>query len=377
MKKIKSIIFAVITLTVITFAFNGCEKKVAESKKEVIKVGAILPMTGEFAFLGEPGRNALQLAQEDFNSKSGITDKSIKVEFYDSKGDPSIGVTAFNRGMSIDEISLFITTLTGVSNAIKPIANENKILQMIIAIFPNIVDNSNYSLRICFNAQQEADSILAFLIKNKIKTVGILRSQDAASEKEVMDIIVPNLLKNNISYKEETFSVGQKDFNTSITKVSSWDIDNLILLGYGSDFDRILQTMDSYKLLEKTNIIGGIGFLELPKGTPDKYLKKVSFISPSFNANQDDNRGKFVQRYREQFNSSYVPYDAGYTYDTFMILLNAISNTNSTDPTKVRDEILRVGSYDGVTGKIKILKNGDSVTDITWCYFDNGKIVKK
>ena len=145
--------------------------------EEVYKIGAILPLTGNLAFLGEPGKNALTMGQEELRRK-GI---NIDIKFYDSKADPKEGISAFYKAIDIDKVKFVLTTLTGVSLAVKPIANEKKIFQGIIAIYPAITKGSNYAMRFCYNAELEAKVILNYVEQKNMRKLFIIWIFDISS----------------------------------------------------------------------------------------------------------------------------------------------------------------------------------------------------
>ena len=53
---------------------------------------------------------------------------------------------------------------------------------------------------------------------------------------------------------------------------------------------------------------------------------------------------------------------SGYSYDGAMVLLTAIKNAKSTDPKKIKAEIMKM-DMDGASKHIKFMENGDSGSD--------------
>ena len=66
------------------FLINGCKKK----EPEVIKIGAILPPTGNLSSYGVDSRKALELAVEKLNKTGGIDGRLISLIIEDSQGNP-------------------------------------------------------------------------------------------------------------------------------------------------------------------------------------------------------------------------------------------------------------------------------------------------
>ena len=59
---------------VISFLMLGCAKE-----EEMINIGAILPMTGDFSSHGEDAKKGVDLAVDEINNRGGIKGKKISV----------------------------------------------------------------------------------------------------------------------------------------------------------------------------------------------------------------------------------------------------------------------------------------------------------
>lgn len=98
MKKVdqKFPVFLIVVLIVtLSFAiiFSGCVKK----EEKEIKIGAILPLTGDAALYGKSIKKGIDLAVDQINSKGGIKGSKVSVIFEDSKAVPADGVAAFQN----------------------------------------------------------------------------------------------------------------------------------------------------------------------------------------------------------------------------------------------------------------------------------------
>ena len=71
---------------------QGCE-----GKKDVIKIGAILPLTGPAAQYGKMLKNGMELAKEEINANSGVDGKQIEIIYEDDQSQAAAGVSAINK----------------------------------------------------------------------------------------------------------------------------------------------------------------------------------------------------------------------------------------------------------------------------------------
>jgi len=340
------------------FIFSACNNDGKD--KDIMKIGAILPLTGDLSYLGVPQKNALVLAQEYYNKNAN---KKIEIIFQDNKGSTSESVSIVNKMINVDMINYFIAFPTAANQAIKPIIESQHGLLFALSFYPPLVENTKNVLRIFYNADSEAQ-ILADIFKsetNPNSNVVIVRSTDAVTEYETKQFLIPRLNKFTKNVFDIPFNVGNRDFKNIIVKARSNNPDAIIILGFGSDFPFILMEINN-QFINKPNIYGGIGFLEALDLTKNKYLfDKIKFVIPSFLIESNNNVYKDIsQRYKQEFHSS-ITYDGVYSFDNIGIFSNAINNISShTTPEELRKYIINLKAYDGIIGKIQILKDGNT-----------------
>ena len=69
---------------------------------------------------------------------------------------------------------------------------------------------------------------------------------------------------------------------------------------------------------------------------------------------------KFISEFEAKYGKK--PDDvAALTFDAGLLLCNAITQAGSLDRTKVRDALVQVAEYDGVTGKMTFKGKGDPI----------------
>jgi len=94
-----------IMVVVLLFAFGGCKKKTDEAaKKEPIKVGIILPLTGKQAKFGEIEKQSFEMAIEEINAKGGVNGRMIELIIEDTQGKPDVGRSAVEKLITQDKV---------------------------------------------------------------------------------------------------------------------------------------------------------------------------------------------------------------------------------------------------------------------------------
>ena len=105
----KKTTWALIGILLITILLSGCieSTKIATSESENITIGALLPLTGSVASIGEASRVALEVSAEDINGYySGLgSGKNVKLIVRDTKSNPE---TALEQLKELDKMGLKI-----------------------------------------------------------------------------------------------------------------------------------------------------------------------------------------------------------------------------------------------------------------------------
>jgi len=366
----KQLAFVLLALFFVTACNN------AKKDKDVIKVGAIFPLTGKFAEMGEPLKFATQLAVEDINKAGGINAKEIEVIFEDSKGDAKTAVTAVQKLITVDKINIITSFLTGVSEAIKPITERNNVLFLAQTVAPKIIDNTLLTIRFHYSFMEEGLVMSKFITDKKPKKLAIIQSNDPSTSFELDSIIIPRLNEYNIEYTQDKFSVGNKDFASIALKVKNNSPDLIYISGYGTDIPPLLKELKNYGLTDgKVEICGNIGFIELPSNTQFELYDNVVFTCPSFILDSATiERANFEKRYKEISKKDFIGYAAYYAYDLIHILSEVLKVTNSTEASILRKNF--IGKYTGIGGDYKITKNGDVIPEVVLGKYINNNITK-
>ena len=91
-------------------------------KQKIIKIGAILPLSGSTAFVGQDLQEGIDLAVLDINNDGGIAGRKLEIVYEDSRGNAKEGVTSYQKLRAQEDVKFFITTLSDVTLSIAPLA---------------------------------------------------------------------------------------------------------------------------------------------------------------------------------------------------------------------------------------------------------------
>lgn len=374
MKNIKAIVVSLMVMTILVFAGcqGGGETKNGEfqkGEKEVIKIGAILPLTGKLSMMGEVEKNAMSLAEEDVNQKG----KQIQILFEDSKGTAKDAVAAANKLINIDKVDLLITSTTGVSLATEPVATVKKKNLIAFCMDPDIAQNSQYVMRYYIGIDEEAKAINEYFNRHKdsIERVGIVYAQVPALEKVAKNTYIPFLKDLDIDVPLlESYKIGESDFKTTVLKIKNAKLDHLIILGYGFQYPQLFEELKQNNLLNELQILGGWGFLYTQ--VDPILLEGVLVSGPDYVFKNQELAGKFYDDYHDEF-GSYPNFDAAFSYNVITSVSRHLKKEDFNEP--IEDVFTKMDSLKGVVGTYHFTKDGAMIVSTGLGVYKNGRIV--
>ena len=100
----------------------------AQTARPPIKVGAMIPLTGSGATVGESGQIAVELAVRNINAAGGIAGRQVQLVIGDYQTEATVGVSEAKRLIFQEKIELLVgPTYSQVTLAVLPLLNEAKI----------------------------------------------------------------------------------------------------------------------------------------------------------------------------------------------------------------------------------------------------------
>lgn len=118
------IVAAVASVVIVSMVVRIQHKDSAPS----VRIGVILPLTGQYAFLGESDRKAMLLALEEIEANNGgVNASDIELHFEDDGYDAKTAVSAYQKLRSIDHIDAVVVLSAPSIQSIAPLTNADHI----------------------------------------------------------------------------------------------------------------------------------------------------------------------------------------------------------------------------------------------------------
>lgn len=351
-----------ISVAFLVLIWGGCAKKDGNE----IRIGAILPLTGDNGTYGVLLKRGMDLAVDEINSHGGVNGKKLMVIFEDSQADSSKAVSAFNKLVTVDKVPMVIGDMFSSSTlAIAPIAEKNKIVLMSpTASAIELTNAGDYVFRI-YPSDSYDGMYLANYLWNRlqVKTASILYLQVASISaltqvfKERFELLGGKILSVE-SYKE-----GDTDFRSLLLKAKNAEPEIIFIPGYLREMAMMLRQAKELGIKKP--------FLSISTFFDPKILTLASdaaegvlFSSPAFDPSSNlPEIKKFVNMFEAKYNE--IPNIlAGYGYDVVNITFSALKSINNVTSDNIKAALYNINNYPGVTGKTAFDSNGDVVKEL-------------
>jgi len=346
-----------ISIAFLVFFSVGCVKK---DEKE-IKIGAILPLTGDAAQWGIPPMKGAQLAVEEINSRGGVNGKKILLKIEDDRCDPKDGVSAFKKLTMDKELKIILGAVcSSVTLAVAPIAENNKILLISPASTnPTITVAGDYIFRVIPSDDLRGKIFAEYLYNDaKIKNVAILDINNDGGVGSRNSFLKCFTELGGKIVIDESYEQGTKDVRSQLSKIKNSDVDAVLVISYPSDTILTLKQTKELKLQKPlyflTEAVEDPNVLKESGNTSEG----IVYILPA------EPEGMQVSEFKKSYRAKYDTKPelfAAEAYDIINLIANAISlqDIDFVSTENIRDYLYNMKNYQGASGIITFDHNGD------------------
>lgn len=346
-----------IAFFILILCFVGCKSP----DNNIVKIGVIIPLTGDYAEYGKNIKNALEICCEEFeHSKNKYKYELI---FEDDQAQPKIAISAMEKLVNTDKVKYVIGGFTSSSSvAISPIAEKNKVILFSpSSSTPKLSYNTPYFFRNWpsdeIQAKEYANYTFNQFKKSNVSTVYSISDYGMYANQTFSEHF--NKLGGEI-VGQYGYSPDNKDFKTIIAKLIKDKPDAVWLFGYYSEMGPFLKQARSLGL--KTQFFGqeGIESVELLNIAKEGANGLIYFV-PSFNQ-ENPNAKEFSQKYQQKYGKDPEVFGA-HAYDVLNIYHLLIEQFEN-NPEIIKDEIINIKNYSGVSGITSFDEEGNAIQSL-------------
>ncbi len=380
MKRALAIILSLVMMfSILTLA--GCSKEEVKDKEVVedtdnpegettpdagaIKVGLIVPKTGQVAQYGIAVENAAKLAVAEVNAAGGINGQQVELISYDNKADAAESISVFNRLVDNDKIVALIgPVISSTSLAVGPLAEEAGIPMISpTATNLNVTVGYDYVFRACYIDPYQGGTVAKFATENLgAKKAAILYNSGDDYSTGLAEAFKATFEQAGGTITNyEGYTVDDKDFKAVLTKIKGNGPEALFVPDYYNTVGLIAGQVKEVGL--DVTMLGGDGWDDVQKEYAE--VMEGGFFANHYAADDPDPIVQdFITAYKGAYNGETPNALAALGYDAAKIMLAAIQTAGSTDGDAIRAAI-KATDLDAVAGHITFDENGDPLKAIS------------
>lgn len=323
--------------------------------QDAVTLGAVLPLSGASATIGEDQRRGIELAVEKINAEGGVLGRKLAVSVEDSGGRAQSAIDAARKLVSVGKVPVVIGEYSSGNTIpvgqylqregvvhINPGSSSPKIKEIGDFSFSTIgLDDvaGKFTAKAVYDMGHRK---AVFLAPNNAYGQGVFNETKAAFEK-MGGKIVADLL----------YTEGQSNYRRELQRVAAAKPDVIIYSGYGQEAATI--NREAFELgLNKTPWFGI--YLSMctadsrPETVEGQKGMEVNYVGPD--------GAWYRDAYRKKYGKDFATTFSGYAYDAVMIAAAAIRKAGSAEPAKIRDAMKGLGAFAGATGPIAFDADG-------------------
>ena len=371
----KSKVWIGIAVVVVAVAIIAVIWGTKERKPEIIKIGGILPLTGDAAQWGIPPRNGAQLAVDEINAKGGVAGKRLVLTVEDTRCEPKEGVSAFSKLLAEQDIKIVLGGVcSSVTLAVAPLAERNHILLVSPASTnPKITSAGDFIFRVIPSDDLRGKVFAEYLFNDlKIGRVAMLyiNNEGGVGNKDTFEERFTQL-GGQIEI-EEAYQQNATDLRSQLTKVKSSEAEAMLVVSYPKDTILVMKQareLDIGKPLyfqteavEDPNVLREAGAA----------AEGATYILPA--SAEGEITERFARLYEQKYDKKPELF-AAEAYDIIYLVAAAIEAypEKVVSAELIRDYLYTIKDYMGVSGTITFDENGDVIKPMAIKTIVNGQ----
>jgi branched-chain amino acid transport system substrate-binding protein len=347
-----------VIVIIAVFAIASFFGATAFAADNVIKLGAILAVTGPASYLGGPEARTLEMLVADTNKAGGILGKQVQLIIKDSQGSAEKAVSFAKQLVEEEEVLAIIGPSTsGESMSLKGYCDQNETILISCAAAETIV---NPVAKWVFKTPQN-DAFAAIKIYQTMKSLGITRIGVVVSSSGFGQGGKAQLEKYAPEYGitiliSETYDAASTDLTGVLSKVKAQNPQAVVNWSVEPAQSLVAKNMRQVGMeqpLFQSHGFGNISYVTAAGKAAEGIIFPCGrlFYAEQLPANHPQKQ--VLTSYKRAYEAKYKE-DAstfgGHAYDAFLVITEALKKAGTVDKYKVRDAIEGIKGLAGTGG---------------------------
>ena len=368
--KIILAVVALLAVVVIAAIISNVSKAGMDSS---LKVACNLPASGDIGFYGQYIQSGITMAMSDLKTDMESNGIKIQYDFKDNAGLAKNTVSVFNQ-QKLQGFDIYMSGVTAQTAAILDLVGETKKPHFIWSFAPFHIEKGQNLYRPWLDMEEEGRCFIRHMEQKKPKKVAFVYQNISSCQEQFNDIILPYAKEAGIEVVyNEAYDVNTNDFKNIVAKVVSLNPDFVIIYGFQNHLAELIKGFNSHNFKKDGNILCSFDFLDVQTILDPKLLDGIIVNIPQYLIDKSDRVSEWKKRFKDIYGRDPLFTDA-YAYDlAYTIYYGTLKQKN--DKTLSFEDALSSVEFDGMTGHIKYLPNGQLEYNVQPCIYKNGQYV--
>ncbi|MCE2099288.1 ABC transporter substrate-binding protein [Streptococcus thermophilus] len=345
---------------------------------DTIKIGVNMELTGAVAAYGKSEQNGIKLAVDEINKAGGVDGKKIELVTKDNKSENAEASTSSTNLAIQSNVNAIVGPSTSGAVAAASLVSQKTGVPLITpsGTQDDLTVDANGVKKFVFRASFKDSyqgEVLAAYSYNNLNAKKVVLYYDNASDyaKGIADEFKRKYKGQIVT--EATFTSGDKDYQSALTKFKDLDYDAVVMPGYYTETGII--TKQARDLGIDKPILGPDGFSDekFTELAGKKNASNVYYVSGySTNVALSDKASGFIKEYEKAYKIEPNMF-AALAYDSVYMI--AESSKGAKTSVDIADNLANLKNFVGVTGKMTIDKDHNPIKTALMVKRDNGEEV--
>ena len=335
---------------------------IAGAQTSPIRIGAVTPLSGTYAGIGQTVRWGLELATAEINASGGVLGRKLELLLEDEEANPAVAVQKAEKLIQVSKVNLLTGTVNSASTlAVGQLAERNNVLASTTVSYSDAITGEKCSpnlFRVNARAEQQSITLAAYVARVKPKAKVFYIGPDYEMGRSSVSAFKLYAEKAGLQSVGEFFApLDSKDYSQYFGPLRAARPDVIYTAVAGNDTVRLLTQMQEFGLLKNVLVTGNAGVINSQNlgaiGTAAEGFISGNNYSPKIDTPENK---RFVAAYKAAYKTDPDGFAAD-SYGLVYLYKLAIEKAGSTDTDKVRAALKNL-SWQTPQGT-KTLRGGD------------------
>jgi len=326
-----------------------------------IKVGVVLPLTGEQAKFGEIEKNSFLMVLEEVNKAGGIKGRPIELIIEDDTGKPDVGRSAVEKLISRDNVVMVTGGYSSsVTYAVCAVAQQRKVPFLVTTGSADEITEKgwDYVFRINPPVSEYPKALETFLKEvAKPQTVALLHENTLFGQSGSKEFVKLCEAMGTKVLMKEGYESGAIDFKPLLIKAKAAKPDFVYMISYVMDAALLLRQSKELDFNPKMFVGGAAGFTlpEFAKNAGDAAEDVYSATLWTSNVPYKGAK-EYYDNYVKKFGHA-TEYHGAEAYASLQVVADVLNRAKDLTPAAIREALLTTDVMT-VFGPVKFVSYG-------------------